>query len=51
MKARVSGRHLRMLFDTGAQLSYLQHALLNSYPAVGKRNNLYPGFGTFETDT
>jgi hypothetical protein len=49
--ARVGERAHRMFFDTGAQLSYLQHDALGSYPPAGTVTDFYPGVGRFETDT
>lgn len=49
--ARVGDRTHRMFFDTGAQVSYLQHEALASYPPAGKVTDFYPGVGRFETDT
>lgn len=49
--ARVGARTHRMFFDTGAQVSYLQHEALGSFPPAGKVSDFYPGVGRFETDT
>ena len=40
-----------MFFDTGAQISYLQDDLLETFPEVGTFRDFYPGFGEFDTDT
>lgn len=42
----------RMIFDTGAQLSYLDSADgLDQWPSAGQAHDFYPGFGEFDTDT
>src|SRR5262249_52468890 len=46
---RFAGDSVRMFFDTGAQLSYLQHASLAGHPAEGSITDFYPGFGEFST--
>lgn len=47
----VSGKPVRMFFDTGAQISYLQDDCLSSFPAEGSLTDFYPGIGQFSTDT
>jgi hypothetical protein len=47
----VSGKPVRMFFDTGAQISYLQDDCLSSFPAEGSLTDFYPGIGQFITDT
>lgn len=47
----VSGEPFRMFFDTGAQVSYLQDDILESFPSAGILADFYPGFGSFETET
>jgi len=42
---------LRMFFDTGAQISYLQDDVRSSFPSSGTLVDFYPGFGRFETET
>lgn len=50
--AQVRGADCPLIFDTGAQISYLQDdALRESFPAAGSVSDFYPGFGAFETDT
>jgi hypothetical protein len=48
--AQIEGRPYRMVFDTGAQISYFQHQSLREFPQEGKMTDFYPGFGQFETD-
>jgi hypothetical protein len=47
----VSGEPFRIFFDTGAQVSYLQDDLLDTFPHAGRLEDFYPGFGQFETET
>lgn len=47
----VSGKSVKMFFDTGAQISYLQDDGLSSFPAEGIVTDFYPGVGQFSTDT
>jgi hypothetical protein len=51
LEASVSGNSVRMFFDTGAQISYLQDDSLSSFPAEGSLTDFYPGIGQFSTDT
>lgn len=51
LESTVSGNSVRMFFDTGAQISYLQDDGLSSFPAEGRIIDFYPGIGQFSTDT
>jgi hypothetical protein len=51
LSVNVAGEPFRMFFDTGAQVSYLQDDLLETFPSAGLLEDFYPGFGKFETDT
>ena len=51
ISATVAGDSFRLFFDTGAQVSYLQDDLLDTFPSAGKLKDFYPGFGDFETVT
>ena len=51
VEAEISGVSRRMFFDTGAQLSYLQHDSVTTFPNQGVVADFYPGFGRFETET
>jgi hypothetical protein len=51
VSATVSGMPVRMFFDTGAQISYLQDDRLSRFPAEGIVTDFYPGVGQFATDT
>jgi hypothetical protein len=51
LSAAVAGETFRMFFDTGAQVSYLQDGLIESYPDAGMLEDFYPGFGKFDTET
>ena len=48
---RIRGIDRRMFFDTGAQISYLQHDDLATFPPAGDVTDFYPGFGQFQTKT
>jgi hypothetical protein len=49
---RIGDASRRMIFDTGAQLSYLDSADgLDQWPSAGQAHDFYPGFGEFDTDT
>ena len=50
-EARQGGRSFRMFFDTGAQLSYLEHPDLEQFPGRGVFCDFYPGVGAFDIDT
>ena len=49
--ASFAGRELRMFFDTGAQLSYLQDEALGRCPPLGPVTDFHPGMGEFQTET
>ncbi len=51
IQANLDGRALRMFFDTGAQISYLQNDALVRFPAMGAVTDFYPGMGEFQTET
>lgn len=51
LESSVAGNSVRMFFDTGAQISYLQDNNLSSFPAEGRLTDFYPGIGQFPTDT
>lgn len=51
VEAEIRGVSRRMFFDTGAQLSYLQHETVAAFPSRGVVTDFYPGFGSFETET
>jgi hypothetical protein len=40
-----------MVFDTGAQISFLQYESLGNFPAMGAVTDFYPLFGGFQTET
>ena len=46
-----SGVERRMFFDTGAQISYLQDDVLDTFPSAGPVTDFYPGVGQFQTET
>jgi len=47
----IAGETFRLFFDTGAQVSYLQDDVLDTFPSAGAMQDFYPGFGEFETST
>ena len=49
--AHINGRSFRVVFDTGAEISYLQDDVINSFPEAGRFKDFYPGFGDFDADT
>ena len=49
--ARIRGTDYRMFLDTGAQISYLPHDSLASFPPAGRVTDFYPGVGQFEVET
>lgn len=51
LKVRIAARDFRMFFDTGAAVSYLQDAVLSSFPEAGTITDFYPGFGVFQTNS
>lgn len=51
LESTVCGNPVKMFFDTGAQISYLQDDCLSSFPAEGSLTDFYPGIGQFSTDT
>jgi hypothetical protein len=46
----IEGQLLRVLLDTGAQLSYLPREVLQLHQAAGNRVDVYPLLGSFHTD-
>jgi len=51
LTAVIDATPMKLFFDTGAQLSYLQGESLCQYPPEGSETDFYPGFGSFTTDT
>jgi hypothetical protein len=49
--ATLDGRPVRMFFDSGAQVGYLDRAELRRRMATGVTEDFFPGFGTFKTAT
>jgi hypothetical protein len=49
--AQAAGRPVRLFFDTGASLSYLQEAGSYGGAPAGDATDFYPGFGEFDTPT
>ncbi len=41
---------VRAVVDSGASLSYVPAAVVESLTPIGRRSDFYPGFGQFETD-
>lgn len=51
IRAEVNGSEIRMFFDTGAKLSYLDPEITENYQSIGATHDFYPGLGPFETRT
>lgn len=51
VEVAIAGKSHRMVFDTGAKLSYLQDDALTSFPSAGMATDFYPGLGQFQTET
>jgi hypothetical protein len=51
LSASVQGQPVRMFFDTGAKLSYLDPGMAARFPKDGTEQDFYPGLGKFQTDT
>lgn len=51
IQAEVNGSEIRMFFDTGAKLSYLDPEITENFQSIGTTNDFYPGLGSFETQT
>lgn len=51
LEASISGEPVKVIFDTGAKLSYLDRHLVEAFPPAGAREDFFPGLGTFESDT
>jgi len=49
--ARINGIDYRMIFDTGAQISFFQHESRMDFPPAGDFTDFHPTFGNFQTDT
>lgn len=50
VKARVGQDAVRMFFDTGAKLSYLDPDKTTALQSIGTESDFYPGVGTFSTN-
>lgn len=50
VEAKVGGDIVRMFFDTGAKLSYLDPDRTNTFQSVGTESDFYPGVGDFVTN-
>jgi hypothetical protein len=51
LELSISGEPVKVIFDTGAKLSYLDRRLNETFPPAGSREDFFPGLGTFTTDT
>ena len=49
IRCQVNGVPARLLVDTGATISYWQHANLKQCTSVGSKQDFYPMFGSFTT--
>jgi hypothetical protein len=50
IEATVGDDSVRMFFDTGAKLSYLDSDRTNAFQSAGTESDFYPGFGEFSTN-
>jgi len=50
INAMVSNDKVRLFFDTGAKLSYLDPDITKEFPLVGTEKDFYPGVGEFSTN-
>jgi hypothetical protein len=50
IEATVGHDVVRMFFDTGAKLSYLDSDRTNAFQSVGTERDFYPGLGEFSTN-
>lgn len=50
IEAMVGENKVRMFFDTGAKLSYLDPQRINGFEPVGTEKDFYPGVGDFSTN-
>ena len=51
IQASVADQSIRMFFDTGAKLSYLDPDIIRAFPDAGPEQDFYPGVGKFRTQT
>jgi hypothetical protein len=51
IEAVIGNDRVRMFFDTGAKLSYLDPLRTSIYSPSGTENYFYPGLGEFSTHT
>lgn len=51
IQASVADQSIRMFFDTGAKLSYLDPDMSRAFPDAGPEQDFYPGVGKFRTQT
>ena len=51
VEAKIEDNTIRMFFDTGAKLSYLDPEITGRYPTLGPAQDFYPGIGQFQTQT
>jgi hypothetical protein len=48
--AAIDGRKIRLFFDTGAKLSYLNPEMTENSSSIGYAEDFYPGLGPFQTE-
>jgi hypothetical protein len=51
VEATVGAKAHRMIFDTGAAISYFDHPTREHFPHAGDYTDFYPNVGQFRTDT
>ena len=47
---QVGNKKLKMIIDTGSDISYLHRWIVSDYHQIGTVKDFYPGLGNFETD-
>lgn len=51
LKAEIAGKQFQMVFDTGAQISYLQDDITSTFPSRGVVEDFHPVFRDFTSES
>jgi hypothetical protein len=51
IKAEIAGKTFQMVFDTGAQISYLQDEVTSTFPSTGVVEDFHPIYGDFTSES
>jgi hypothetical protein len=51
VSATIAGSAYELVFDTGAQISYLESDALATFPPAGRFRDFHPFYGGFDTET